>query len=179
MSTFDLAIPVILAHEGGWVSNPADPGGETNYGISTLIIRREGITAEKLGIDPATMFQPGYLKPMKVDAAKAIYKEYFWDKFGYGRLNDQTVATKVFDCSVNCGQRRAHVLAQRACPPLVTDGILGPASVAAINALDPKRFVTQMAEEMKKYYATIIVANPKLKVFEKNWMHRAQWGVQP
>ena len=34
MSHFDEAIKVVLAHEGGYVNHPKDPGGETNHGIT-------------------------------------------------------------------------------------------------------------------------------------------------
>ena len=34
MSAFELAIPIVLKHEGGFADNPADPGGATNFGIS-------------------------------------------------------------------------------------------------------------------------------------------------
>jgi lysozyme family protein len=180
MSTFDLAIPVVLLHEGGWVSNPADPGGETNFGISTLIIKRENITADQLGIDPSTMFQPGYLKPMTVDAAKAIYKQYFWDKYGYQFINDQTAATKVFDCSVNCGPGRAGTFAQQAADvcgaQLALDGNLGPLSYAAINQIDPKTFIHAFGNSMRFYYNSIVLHNPSLRVFLGNWLRRSTWG---
>ena len=32
--TFDEIIEVVLHHEGGYVNDPKDPGGETNFGIS-------------------------------------------------------------------------------------------------------------------------------------------------
>lgn len=180
MGNWDEAIKVILKHEGGWVSNPADPGGETNWGISTLIIKRENITAAELGVDPATMYQPNYLKPMKVDAAIALYKKLFWDRYKYEQLSDQMVATKVFDCSVNCGPGRAHKMAQQAAnkcgQSLTVDGILGPKSIAAINACDPVKFRDAMADEMRAYYTSIATAKPSLQIFLKNWLKRASWG---
>ena len=33
-TTFDQVIDRVLAHEGGYVNDPDDPGGETKYGIS-------------------------------------------------------------------------------------------------------------------------------------------------
>lgn len=181
MSDFNQAIPVILLHEGGWVANPADPGGETNFGISTLIIKRENISAADLGVDPATMFHFGYLKPMKVEAATAIYKKLFWDRYGYEKLAALKPATKIFDCGVNCGPSRGHLMAQRAAnklgQTLTVDGNLGPKSIAGINACDPQRFVIAMAGEMAAYYTNLVHEKPELAVFLKNWLHRAAWGV--
>ena len=34
MSAFDIAFKITIGHEGGYVNDPDDPGGETNYGIS-------------------------------------------------------------------------------------------------------------------------------------------------
>ena len=34
MEHFSEIIPIVLRHEGGYVNDPLDKGGETNYGIS-------------------------------------------------------------------------------------------------------------------------------------------------
>lgn len=176
MANFDKSIVVILRHEGGWVNNPADPGGETNYGISMLMVRREGMTPQQLGIPN---FDPGSMKLMTVDTAKAIYKTIFWDKPGYQKIIDDNVATKIFDCAVNCGPGRSHGMAQKAAnrlgQKLIVDGNLGPKSLAGINACDPKQFLAAMAIEMLSYYQSIIVVHPTLAVFIKNWTKRAAW----
>lgn len=179
MATFEAAIPIILAHEGGWVSDPDDRGGETNFGISTLIIEREGITNEQLGLPPGR--PAGWMKPMKVGAANFLYRHLFWDKYHYDQVSDQLVATKIFDCGVNCGPTQAHKLAQRAasaCGHAVTDdGNLGPKSVAAINACDPKAFMLAMKTQMEGYYEAIIKNRPANAKFRNNWMKRAAWGL--
>jgi len=179
MSTFDKAIGVILTHEGGWVSNPADPGGETNFGISTLIIKRENISNADLGLDPNTQRVPGWMKAMKVDAAKNIYKKLFWDKYGYEQFHDQLVATKIFDCSVNCGPSRAHRMAQLAAnqcgQALSTDGIIGIHTIVGVNACSPDKWMEAMVIEMKAYYNAIALKNPALRVFLNNWNRRAAW----
>ena len=108
---FDYAVGVVHRHEGGWVSDPSDLGGETNFGISSLIIQREGLTNEFLGLPADAPRTPGWLKAMKIEAATKVYHLLFWDKYGYERIADTMVATKVFDCSVNCGPSRAHTMA--------------------------------------------------------------------
>lgn len=181
MSNFEMAIPVILKAEGGWVSDPSDLGGETNFGISTLIIQREHITPEFLGLDPATAFQAGWLKPMKVDAAQKVYRQLFWDKYKYGNIADQQCATKIFDCAVNCGPSRSHTMAQNAAntsgSSCAVDGVMGPGTAGAINACNPKIFMTNMCAEMAKYYTNIIAARPANAKFKNNWMKRAAWGA--
>jgi lysozyme family protein len=181
-SKFELAIPQIMLEEGGWVSDPADLGAETNYGWSTLTIKRLKLTEADLGI-PGPMFVDGYLKPMKKSTAEELYRKHFWDKFGYANVNDQKAATKMLSSAVNMGPKRAAEFAQRACntlganPQLTVDGSLGPKSFAAINACDPQKFVNAFADEMTAYYERIIKARPANAKFRRNWLKRAQWGV--
>ena len=35
LTTFNEIIEVVLKHEGGYVNDPSDLGGETNFGITT------------------------------------------------------------------------------------------------------------------------------------------------
>lgn len=182
VTSFDDAVKVVLAHEGTpsnfWVDNPADPGGETAWGISTRIIQREGITAAELGLRD---LQYGALRELTVAAATGIYRRLFWDRYGYGRLVDQTVATKVFDASVNLSPPWAHTLAQRAAGelghPCAVDSVFGAATVAAVNACDPVLFVRTYARLMGERYDSLVAQNPALGEFASNWAARAAWGA--
>jgi lysozyme family protein len=179
MADFQPALEVILKHEGGWVDDPADRGGETNFGISTKIIEDEKLTNVELGLPEGRT--RGWLKAMHVNAAIHVYKKLFWDRFSYGQINDQTVATKICDAAVNMGGTQAAVLAQRAATacgqPAADDGKLGPRSFAAINACIPSEFLVQMKAQMEKFYDSIIKNRPANEKFRKNWMRRAGWGV--
>jgi len=187
MSDFEPAIEVVLKHEcpspiapvgGGWVNDPRDKGGATVYGISTLIINREGITAKEMSIPDLS---PQSLKLVTVGTAKTIYKKLFWDRFGYNRISDQRCASKVMDAAVNCGPGNGHRQAQKACtlagvPLMVVDGIIGPNTVAAINNLDPQKFLTCMVQTMTDYYMAIVARDPSQKVWLNNWLNtRAKW----
>jgi lysozyme family protein len=178
MSDFYMAIPTILKHEGGWVCHPSDPGGETNHGISTLMVERERISNQELGLPEGR--SPGWMKAMTVESASKIYKKFFWDKPGYSQILDQRMATKVFDVAVNCGPARAHVMAQRAvnrCGQNVqADGILGSKSIQALNTVDPQAWMLAMCDEQLKYYQAIVAKRPSLAVFLKNWTKRASWS---
>lgn len=176
MSAFEPAIAVVLRHEGGWVDDPDDPGGETNFGISRRIIDREKLTPEELGLPS---LNPGAMKLLKVETAVALYRQLFWEPYGYERLKNQEVATKLFDAGINMGPARAHVLAQQAaivCGQwLIVDGVLGPKTVDCINACNSLSFLQAMADEMATYYRTISTRRPKLAKFLSNWLKRARW----
>lgn len=114
MTNFDIAIPVILKHEGGLVNNPNDPGGVTNYGISLRWaldqMRKSGVTEFDVDGD-GDLDATDIIKLPEVRAID-LYRRYFWDK-RYDQLSP-AVATKVFDMAVNMGPVRAHALAANA-----------------------------------------------------------------
>lgn len=178
MSDFAPAIAVVLAHEGGWVHNANDAGRETNFGISMSIIEREGLQPADLGLPN---FNPGAMKLLTKERAAALYRSLFWDKYGYGALQNQRVATKVFDFAVNASPHQAALEAQRAavkCGQVVTvDGELGPASFAAINACGQVPMLLALRDRLTAYYELILTTHPQWAEFRSNWLLRAAWGT--
>jgi lysozyme family protein len=167
MSDFSTAVKVILQHEGGLVDDPADPGGTTNYGISLTWYKTVNPSATAADIIALT-----------VDQASDLYKQYWWNKFEYGQISDQTVATKVFDMSVNMGGSQAHKLVQEALNscwgPVGVDGILGPASFAAINS-NPPGFIDAIIAQQVGFYTRLAEQRPALAKFLPGWLKRANW----
>ena len=100
-----------MGHEGGYVNDPNDPGGETKWGIS----KRSYPT-----VDIAALTR---------DDAKAIYRRDFWDRVRADALPDG-VAFQMFDFAVNSGIETAVRALQRALD-VADDGHWGPASQAA------------------------------------------------
>lgn len=174
MSTFEAAIPTVLRHEGGYVNDPDDRGGETNFGISMKMITDEGITAARLGLPD---LEPGSLKNLTIEKAISVYRDLFWERQGYGRIDDQHLATKVFDCAVNCGPTHANQLIQRAANDcgraLDDDGKLGPISIKAINECSPGKLYICMCAQMERYYHAIVARHPEQVKFLSNWLMRA------
>jgi lysozyme family protein len=180
MSTFDKAINLLLKHEGGYVNNPNDPGGATNYGVSLRFLQEMPLTVGDFDHDGDIDRED--IKNMSVEDAKRVYKTAWWDKYKYGMINDQTIATKVFDLSVNMGAKRAHILLQEAMNKafslrLTVDGMLGNASFATLNAIgdgdQEQKLITAYCNEAYGFYQRLIANKPSLKVFEKGWKNRA------
>lgn len=65
MSTFDDAFTALIGNEGGYSFNPADPGGETMWGVTARVARGNGY--------------PGAMKARPLSAAKQIAKTAYWD----------------------------------------------------------------------------------------------------
>jgi lysozyme family protein len=172
MSTFELAIPTVLKHEGGYVNDPADPGGQTKYGISMrwlvannlidVVANEEGVTHDMV------------IRAMSVGEADKLYKQYWWDAFGYGRIDNQDVATKLFDTAVNIGNRPAVRLLQRCTGCAVIDGLLGPQTIDVTNKYSlTANLLTCYRNRQANFYHDLVLDHPALTKFLNGWMERA------
>lgn len=177
MSNFERAINKVLEHEGGYVNNPNDKGGHTNFGITLGLIQDLHIDLNEDGV-----INWVDIKTMSIEDAKDIYKKQWWDKQGYGKINDQTIATKVFDFAINMGAPRAHKLLQEAVnialgTNLVVDGNLGPTSIKTINSaitdLQKQKILDAYCNTAWGFYTRLAERNSKLKVFLRGWRNRA------
>jgi lysozyme family protein len=157
MARFEDAIHTVLANEGGYVFDPADPGGETNYGIC----RRQ---YPQLDIPALTREQ-----------ACDIYRRDYWFCDG---IKNQAVATKLFDMAVNMGRNTAVRLLQRALlalgnTGLTIDGIFGPATLALTNASPAELLLATLRHQAAVRYYALVHKNPKLLKFLHGWLTRA------
>jgi lysozyme family protein len=179
MSNFDKAIKLILKHEGGYVNNPNDNGGPTAFGVSLAFLKGCGDLGD---FDHDGDVDIEDIKNMTVDQATLIYKTQWWDKYKYSAVTDLTIATKIFDFSVNMGSSRAHKLLQTSLNKafglkLTVDGVLGNATFSMINAVKDgsgeQQLLDAYCNEAWMFYQQLILNNPKFKVFEKGWKNRA------
>lgn len=157
---FEQAVTIVLAHEGGYVNNPADPGGETKYGISKR------------------SYPDLDIKNLTREQAIEIYYKDWWCRYRYGEIEDLDVATKVLDLSVNMGPGQAHRLLQQAInlvsdENLKVDGILGPLTLAATNRVNPEKLRQTLRFYAAEYYYSLARARPESRVFLLGWLNRA------
>jgi lysozyme family protein len=175
---FDFAVKAVLKHEGGFSNNPEDPGGATNYGISLRFLKEMGIDFNHDGF-----IDINDVKEIYFTDAIDIYKKYWWDKYHYEAINSLAVASKIFDMAVNMGPSQAHKIAQESCNhcgyQLVTDGILGPKTIAALNELclhgREEDLMIELVDNQKWFYQYLVEENTKLKPFLNGWISRAAW----
>ncbi len=132
---FKSAVEIILAHEGGYVNDPKDPGGETKYGISKRAYP---------GLDIQLL--------TRQDAAKIYFKDYWQpirgDSLPFG------VALVLFDMAVNAGKVRAIKTLQRVCG-VKQDGKFGDQTLAAANALNKNHLIEQLTKDRILYYTAL------------------------
>lgn len=179
MADFNKSIPVILEHEGGYVNDPVDAGGATNYGISLRFLKQAG-DLDLGDVDDDGDIDVDDIKQLSPDQAAEIYKRHFWDKYRYGVL-PQDLATKVFDLSVNMGPRQAHKLLQRSCRSvgitLTDDGIIGPRTLGAIDTINnagrANELLAALRSEAAGFYRVLVAQKPIYQKFIRGWLNRA------
>jgi len=155
---FDQAFDLLIGHEGGYVWNAADPGGETNWGVTARTAR-----------------QAGYMGPMRdmpKETAKVIAKNQYWDTVRADELPDG-IRFDVFDTSYNSGPKQAIRLLQRAVW-VADDGVIGPKTLAAAVAHD----VRQTSMRFNAQRIRLLVALPTWSSFGKGWMNRVAGNLE-
>jgi lysozyme family protein len=154
MSKFDEIIEVVLEHEGGYVNDPKDPGGETNFGIA----KRSNPDVD--------------IKNLTKAEASLIYKTKYWDKNKVESLPEELWHI-YFDCCVNMGKSRAVKILQQAAngkgANIDVDGGLGPNTLKAISNVELERVRAYRV----KYYADLVTRKPDLEKFYFGWYKRA------
>ena len=115
MADFKAALKKTLQHEGGYVNDPVDTGGETYRGVA----RNKNPSWPGWKIVDALRKQPGF--PRNLDASaelqaaiEAIYKAEYWDRIGGDAIRSQAAAESLFDTAVNMGVARALQLGGKA-----------------------------------------------------------------
>ena len=156
--TFDKAIVVVLAHEGGYSDHPDDLGGATNYGISSRA---------NPGVDVENLTREGAIE---------IYWSRYWEGKGFDLLPER-LAIKTFDLAVNMGNSAAVCCLQRAIraagSQVAVDGSIGPETAGAAGLLCELAIVAALRSEAAGEYRVILVRNPSQATFAANWMARA------
>lgn len=177
MSSFEQAIVTVLLHEGITSDDAEDRGGPTHYGISLRFLKTldeletEGFLAGDINHDGQIDVQD--IQSLGRRGAIALYRAYWWDRYGYDRITHQTIATKVLDLTVNMGAKASHCCLQRAVRAtsgrcLVEDGILGPKTLQAVNDLNSETLLIAYRSEAAGYYRSL-----RQPHFEKGWLNRA------
>lgn len=126
-------LAAVFAHEGGYVNDPKDPGGETNHGITVAVARNHGYT--------------GAMRDMPQEVAANIYVTDYITKPGYGDIItlSPAVGHKLVDAGVNTGTSRSSRWFQQSLnslsrdgkdyPKLTVDGKIGTGTVFAYKEL--------------------------------------------
>lgn len=156
---FESLIGMVLAHEGGYVNDPVDPGGETKYGISKRSYPQLDIRA------------------LTIDQAKDIYYRDWWKPLRCSAIQNDQIAQKHLDTCVNMGPRPGVRILQRALreagQSVAIDGVIGPQTIGAANQADPEALLNAMRRLQADHYEALMRRDPERERFRRGWMKRA------
>lgn len=184
MALFEPAYLLERKHEGYYVNNPADKGGETYAGIARKIYPNEPIWSV------VDSYKASLGRPLKTNEGvpnteplvKAFY-ERLWIANNFGKIKDQNTANILYDWFINSGYLAfktnapetfgvQEILNRDFKKSLTLDGRLGPDSVAAINSVDNAKLYNTIKKERINFYKNLVAKNPSQSVFLAGWLKR-------
>lgn len=145
---FEQAFEKLIGHEGGYVNDRRDKGGETKFGISKRSYPGEDIAG------------------MTLERAREIYARDYWGPAGCDGLPDGA-KLQVFDMAVNSGVKTAIRTVQRAIGE-TADGVLGPRTLMAIQSMPAPRFIARFNGARLAYMAAL----NDWPAFGRGWANR-------
>ncbi len=176
----------IVAREGGYVNDPDDPGGATNYGVTIHTMRRLGLDLTNDGrIDTEDV------KVLTRAHAVSIFVEHYYRRPKIDHLPN-TLQSSVFDMYVNAGANAVKIL-QRLLGEMridvSVDGVIGPQTSKAVRqAMEaaPDHFVDAYGIARRNYYYELATRRPASRKFARRrnggkggWIKRAEEFIAP
>ena len=164
---------VILQHEGGYVNDPNDRGGETNMGITIATWRAYAPS------DPGIEATTNTLRNMTKEQAEIIYYNHYWEPKGFCKLETIKIALMLYDWTITSGRAVTQVrkmLHNEYNINLVVSNTMDDDMIHCINAIeDQEQLLSRIAEVRKEYYRSLTITNgePNTQVrFLTGWINR-------
>lgn len=139
-STYEVCLPLLLAHEGGYTNHPSDPGGPTNFGI-TIFDYRKYVKSAASAAD---------VRAMTVDEAKRIYRTHYWDAQRCDEL-PAGLDYVVFDYGVNSGVGRSARVLRRLLGLPDRPATISNEVIAAVHAAHATTLVNMICNERLRF----------------------------
>ena len=153
---FAKALDLVLQSEGGWSDHPSDPGGATMKGITMDVYRRhKQRTVSKMELRQITQAE-----------IEDIYHDGYWTPSHCDDL-PSGVDYLVFDFAVNAGPGRGAKTLQAALG-VTQDGLIGPITMAQVNASDPKALISAYSAAKERFYRSLST----FPTFGVGWLNR-------
>jgi len=186
MKTVPQIAQEIVAREGGYVNDPGDPGGATNYGVTLGTMR-----ALRLDVNGDGCVDVADVKGLTRAEAVQIFIRHYYERPGLAALPPE-VQPSLFDMYVNSGANAVKVLQRllaasgHAC---TADGQIGPTTIAAATtmaALHPGALGPAYSIARRDYYYALGDARPASRKYARRrdggkggWITRAEAFLPP
>jgi lysozyme family protein len=176
----------IIAREGGYVNDPDDPGGATNFGVTIHTMRRLG-----MDLDGDGNVDPDDVRRLTRARARDIFVDHYFRRPGIARLPEALQAS-VFDMYVNAGSNAVRILQRLLAEfghPATADGVIGPKTVAAAEAAfgaAPRHLADAYGIARRNYYYALADRRPASRKYARRrdggkggWILRAEEFIAP
>ncbi|SEN94689.1 Predicted Peptidoglycan domain-containing protein [Paracoccus alcaliphilus] len=176
----------IVAREGGYVDDPDDPGGATNFGVTIGTMKTLGLDLNRDGrIDKQDV------RALTRTQAQQIFVEHYFTRPRLAEL-PQMVHASVFDMYVNAGTNAVKIL-QRLITRMgfaaTADGIVGPNTIAAAHDAGraaPLHLADAYGIARRNYYYALADQRPASRKYARTkaggkggWITRAEEFIAP
>ena len=186
MKTVEQIAAEIVAREGGYVNDPDDPGGATNFGVTLATLQRLGI--DKTGDGRVDIRD---VRGLTRADAERIFVEHYFRKPRLAEL-PASVQASVFDMYVNAGTNAIKILQRlvsRRGFKTGDDGMIGPGTLSAVRgaaAAAPKFLPDAYGIARRNYYYALGDMRPASRKFARRkdggkggWITRAEAFIAP
>ena len=160
-------IDAILSREGGYEDDPADRGGPTKFGITQATLaawRGAPVTAEDV-------------KNLSRAEARQIYSTMYVQRTGFASIHYVPLQALIVDAGVQHGPEDATRWLQEAAG-VTADGVLGPVTLAAVNAAEGKALYRRVLAARCRYYGELIAHDPAEAKFAGGWAARVATFIE-
>ena len=148
----------------GFANDPDDLGGATMCGVTLATFTEY---CRRKGYPRPTIVR---LKAIKYKEWLEILKTMFWDKWKADQINNESIALILVDWVWGSG-KYGITIPQKAIG-VTADGIVGPKTIAAVNAKDPKQLFDLIRKERLAYIERICRSRPTNLKYKKGWLNR-------
>jgi len=156
----------ILRREGPQYTNrPNDRGGPTKYGVTQATLSRYR----------GRPVSPADVQSLTEPEARAIYLKDYVVGPGFLGIKDERLRALMVDCRVNHSPKPPMTWLQKAVG-VAQDGVLGPATLAAVNAATDRnwrRVFADVIADRTSYYGMLVTKDPTQAENAHGWNNRA------
>ena len=148
----------------GFANDPDDLGGATMCGVTLATFAEY---CRRKGYPRPTIVR---LKAIKYKEWLEILKTMFWDKWKADQINNESIALILVDWVWGSG-KYGITIPQKAIG-VTADGIVGPKTITAVNAKDPKQLFDLIRKERLAYIERICRSRPTNLKYKRGWLNR-------
>ena len=116
------------------------------------------------------MQRVGSRTPFVTHSGNRVLKPHYWDRWRADEIRSQSVANILVDWVWGSGVNGIKI-PQRVLG-VTQDGIVGPKTLAAVNAQDPRAFFDRIKVEREAFLRRIVERNPSQNRFIRGWLNR-------